>query len=131
MGTQKSTSTVGVNQSLVLGELRTESEQRLLPSGTVAMSFALTVRVPGEPTTSVPMVWYDPPQRAQQWKVGDQIVAVGVVTRRFFRGGGGLGSSTEVVVSRAQNRRHENKVASMVSAWRSSIDTICGEQFTP
>ena len=99
-----------VNLALVSGSLASEPEARSLPSGSVAMSFSLTVRKPGHKTTSVPIVWYDPPKRVNQWKPGDVVVVSGQVVRRFFRGSGGLGSATEVVVVSAQLARHTAKV---------------------
>lgn len=98
-----------LNVVLVAGQLTSEPEQRILASGSVAFSFSLTVRAPGEKTTSVPAVWYDPPQRALRWAGGDAVVVQGSVVRRFFRGGGGLGSSTEVVVQRGELGRHRAK----------------------
>ena len=102
-----------LNVVLVAGQLVNEPERRTLPSGSEALSFSLTVRVPGEKTTSIPAVWYDPPTRVDRWVPGDQLVVMGAVVRRFFRTGAGLGSATEVVVDRCELGRHQAKSASV------------------
>lgn len=107
-----------VNISLVAGTLASEPEERVLPSGTRAVSFSLTVRAAKAKTTSVPMVWFDPPKRIIQLSVGDRVVAVGSVVRRFYRSGGGLGSATEVVVANAAkvNTAASRRIIERVSA---------------
>jgi hypothetical protein len=92
---------IACNQALIIGELVTEPETRSLPGGTELLSFSLTVRRQGAQTTSVPMVWYDPPKRVQSWKLGVHIVATGSVVRRFYRAGAVTASRTEVTVDHA------------------------------
>lgn len=107
-----------LNLALIVGQLVAEPETRTLPSGSVAASFSLTVRTKGNKTTSVPAVWYDPPKRMLRWGPGEHVIASGAVVRRFFRGAGGLGSATEVVVEQAELVRHEAKTARVVArAW--------------
>ncbi len=105
----------GMNQAIIVGEMIAEPERRTLPSGTAAASFSLTVRSAGRKTTSVPIVWYDPPKRMASWKLGDMIAVRGSVVRRFFRGGGGLGSSTEVVVEQAELVRQGTKLVALLN----------------
>lgn len=130
MGTQASASsndTVGalaINHSIVVGVLVAEPERRTLPSGSVAMSFSLTVRDGATKTTSVPVTWYDPPRRTERWSVGEHIAVDGCVVRRFYRGRGGLGSSTEVVVEAAERVRHTAKVARLLARARRRLDTV-------
>lgn len=93
---------VAGNLALVAGQLATEPEFRVLPGGTELLSFSLTVRQPGEATTSVPLTWFDPPRRTRRWKVGAQVVAVGRVVRRFYKAGAITGSRTDVVVHQAE-----------------------------
>ena len=109
-----------INVVLVAGRLVHDPESRTLPSGSVAVSFSMTVRTPGEKTTSVPAVWYDPPKRVLRWSAGDDVVTQGAVVRRFFRTGAGLGSATEVVVQRGELARHLRKA----SAVRQRVETL-------
>ena len=83
------------NLAVIVGELVTDPISRTLPGGAVAMSFSLTVRSPGRATTSVPLVWYDPPARVTSWAPPRQILAIGSVVRRFYQSGGRTGSTTE------------------------------------
>lgn len=124
MGAQVSARSNGVNEACVVGQLVGEPERRVLPSGTIAMSFSLTVRSPGIKTTSVPMVWYDPPNRFDRWCIGDNIVARGPVVRRFFRSAGGLASATEVVVEKAELTRHRAKAARVLASAQRRLATI-------
>lgn len=114
----------GINQALIRGVLAKAPDSRELASGTVACSFSLTVRVEGAKTTSVPLVWYDPPKRCQSWQAGDEIIAVGAVTRRFYRGGAGLGSNTEVMVSRAELVRHRAKAARVLTSFSEALPQL-------
>jgi len=93
---------ITLNSTTIIGSLSAEPDYRILPSGVTAASFSVTVRAAGEKTTAVPVVWYDPPKRFQTWQPQDDIVISGSVVRRFYRGAGGLGSSTEVVVRRGE-----------------------------
>lgn len=93
------------NRAVIVGELVTAPESRSLPSGGEVVSFSLTVRLHGVASTSVPMVWYDPPKRVARWRVGETVVAAGSVVRRFYQAGGRVGSRTEVTVSHAYPAR--------------------------
>ncbi len=104
----------GLNLALLIGQLVADPESRTLPSGSRAVSFSVTVRTPGAKTTSVPVVWYDPPKRVMRWASGDVVIAQGSVVRRFFQTGAGLGSATEVVVQRAELIRHHGKTAALI-----------------
>jgi len=113
----------GVNLSMVSGEIVTNVDTRVLPSGVTALSFSVTVRVLDEKTTSVPVVWYDPPKAAQRWGAGDRVIVHGSVVRRFFRGGAGLGSSTEVVVKHGALIRHRSKSRAVALRAAAIIET--------
>lgn len=115
--------TAALNESTIVGRLVAEPEFRDLPSGVVAASFSLTVRAPGEKTTSVPIVWYDPPKRLNSWAVDETAVVRGAVVRRFFQTGGGLGSSTEVVVRNAELWRHRAKAAAVLTKSVRSVES--------
>lgn len=93
------------NRAIIIGELVAPPEPRSLPSGGEVVSFSLTVRLHGAASTSVPMVWYDPPKRVARWRAGESVVAAGAVVRRFYQAGGRVGSRTEVSVSHAYPAR--------------------------
>ena len=61
------------------------------------VAFEVTVRAEHEPTSSVPVVWFDPPKRAAEMDTGTLVTVTGRVRRRFFRTAGGTRSRTEVV----------------------------------
>ena len=86
-----------MNFVIVSGHLSSEPTVRDLHSGSVLVSYELTTRV-DDAAVSVPLVWFDPPQRPAVG-VGDEIRAVGSVRRRFYRTGGATQSRTEVVAS--------------------------------
>ena len=94
---------IACNQAVVIGELVQSPERKDLPSGAEVVSFSLTVRADGQKTTSVPLSWFNPPKRVDRWKVGDQIVAVGPVVRRFYQAGGATGSRTDIDVRHAES----------------------------
>lgn len=117
----------GLNQATIVGELVREPTTRVLKSGMAAVSFSLTVRLPGRASTSVPVVWYDPPARIERWQVGDIIVVLGSVTRRFFRSGGSLASATEVVVERGERAAHRAKAKALLQRADRAIGAFAEE----
>jgi len=114
----------GTNEAIISGQLVSEIERRVLPSGSVAASFSLTVRRPGEKTTSVPLCWFDPPTRIDNWTIGEMVVARGQVVRRFYRGGQGLVSATEVVVVEAHPARHRSRASKVVLGSSARLDEL-------
>lgn len=112
------------NQALIIGDLVTEPETRTLPGGAKLFSFSLTVRRPGEQTTSVPLVWYDPPKRVYRWKLGTPIVATGPVVRRFFRAGGATAARTEVTVRQAEVLTQRARSRKVIDRYGADIDEI-------
>lgn len=103
-----------LNVVVAAGRLSRPPTEVTLPSGTVMARYELTVRMPGEPATSMPVVWFDPPARARSLDGGDHVVVAGRVRRRFYRGGGALRSSTEVVADSVApaTRRPSRRAAS-------------------
>ena len=85
-----------MNVVVLRGRVSSEPNLRELGSGSVVMNIDLTTRV-NDVNTSVPLVWFDPPAKAQ-FAEGDEVCLVGTVRRRFFRSGGSTQSRTEVVV---------------------------------
>jgi len=71
-----------------------------LQSGTRLGRASLRTRA-SERTTSVPIVWFDPPAWFETLADDTDLVCVGAVQRRFFQRPGGLGSRVEVVLTHA------------------------------
>lgn len=83
-----------MNIAVVEGILSSPPRQRTLPSGSRLWIYEVTTGEAGE-RRGVPVVWLDP-SRPARLGTGDSVVAVGSVRRRFFRGGGGVASRTEL-----------------------------------
>lgn len=90
-----------LNLSIVVGRLSREPELRTIPAGAEVLSLELTVRQEGLPAESVPVSWPSPPAAAVEWSIGEEVLVVGRVRRRFFRTGGITQSRTEVVAASA------------------------------
>jgi len=99
---------MSVNVAVIRGECSRPPEVRILPSGSALALFQVTTRAERGSTTSVPVALWDPPAWIAELGAGDEIVAVGRVRRRFFRGASGTASRVEVeaaAVARAGDRR--------------------------
>ena len=82
-----------INVVIVRGVVSSEPNIRELPSGSVVTQLDITTRSDAL-TASVPVAVYD---RAVDAVKGDEVVATGHVSRRFFRAGGVTHSRTELV----------------------------------
>lgn len=94
------------NVVVLQGTLSSEPRTRVLPSGDELVSYEITTETAAG-RASAPVVWFSP-RRPPAVHEGDDVVAVGVIRRRFFRAGGGASSRTEVVadiVARSDSRR--------------------------
>ena len=63
------------------------------------------------------MAWADPPAAGLPVALGEEVVVVGRVSRRFFRSGGSTQSRTEVVAEEvipAANRPHVGRAMAVV-----------------
>jgi single-strand DNA-binding protein len=90
-----------MNIAVVMGRLSRPAESRLLESGSVLVSLQVTVDArPGVGAETVPVVCFDPPAAAGVLDVGDPVLVVGRVRRRFFQSGGTTQSRTEVVADK-------------------------------
>jgi single-strand DNA-binding protein len=101
------------NIAFVHGVLSSTPEIRTLPSGARLASLQITVRADDGPTTSLPVSLAEPPAWVEAAAVGDEVVAVGEVRRRFFRAGGATASRVELAaanVVRATDRRGAARV---------------------
>ncbi|HUR23040.1 MAG TPA: single-stranded DNA-binding protein [Acidimicrobiales bacterium] len=104
-----------MNVVVLQGSLTRPAEHRSLPSGDSLVGLEMTVPRAGEKAESVPVVWPGAPAAAADLDVGEKVVVVGRVRRRFFRSGGVTQSRTEVVadvvVQAARTKRAKNAVA--------------------
>ena len=108
-------------QNLVVlrGALAAEPQERTLPSGSVAVQFdvrtALGDAGDGAAAT-VPVSWIDPsPADRASLEVGEDVVVIGAVCRRFFRVGGATQSRTEVVAEVVVPRRRTRSARSAIA----------------
>src|SRR4051812_17654605 len=95
------------NVAIVRGTCSSPPELRVLPSEQRLAQLQLTTRVDGR-AMSVPVSFLDPPQWLEGLDIGDELVVLGAVRRRFFRAGGATASRVEIeaeVVCRARDRR--------------------------
>ena len=110
-----------MNIVVVQGVLSRAPEARQLPSGDRLGSFEVTVRTVDQPTESVPVVWFDPPDRFLRLAAGAEVVVVGRVRRRFFRTAVGTGSRTEVVASDVVPASQRKRVEKAVGGARAAL----------
>ncbi len=103
-----------MNVVVLSGRLSRPAERRELPSGDQLLGLEVTITREGERSESVPVVWHDPPARADGLDVDDEVVVVGRVRRRFFRAGGYTQSRTEVVADNVLRTRQAKQVRAAV-----------------
>ena len=104
------------NLVVVAGTVANQPTRRALRSGADVVNFDLATSIDGD-TASVPIAWHDPHDRAvASFGVGDDIIVVGSVRRRFFRVGGQTQSRTEVIVDRLVPARRTKSATSLLAA---------------
>jgi single-strand DNA-binding protein len=113
---------IGTNLALLVGTLSRPPELRALPSGAVVLGLELTVRPLDGSTDSVPVAWYDAPDEAAAWPVGEAVFVTGRTRRRFFRSGGTTQSRTEVVAATAVPLR---RTAAVRRALAAALAEVC------
>src|SRR3954467_13014728 len=111
-----------MNVVIIQGRLSRPAEERVLPSGDRLVQLELTIARPSEKAESAPVVWFDAPASALELDVDEEVVVVGRVRRRFFRGAGGTQSRTEVVAEQVVLRRHTKKVAAALERAHRLLD---------
>mgnify|MGYP001313233080 CR=1 FL=1 len=105
-----------MNIVVLEGSLSRPPAIRDLPSGDRLVTYEVTVRTPGQAAESVPVVWPAAPARAAELPVGETVVVVGRVRRRFFRTPAGTGSRTEVVAESVIPARHRKRARAATEA---------------
>lgn len=112
-----------MNVVALRGVLSRPAEERVLPSGDRLLNLELTIRPAEGPAEGVPVVWPGPPAAASTLDVGDEVVVVGRVRRRFFRSGGSTQSRTEVVADAILPARSGKRIAKLLAE---AAERVCG-----
>lgn len=103
------------NLVVLSGTVTNEPTKRTLRSGAEVVNFDVSTPL-RDGSSSVPIAWYDPTAAAlSSFEVGDDVVVIGTVRRRFFRVGGQTQSRTEVVVDRLVPARRTKSARSAVA----------------
>ena len=110
------------NVVALVGRLARPAEWRELPSGDRLVTYEVTVARPGEKAEGVPVVWLDAPAAAADHDVGERVVVVGRVRRRFFRAGGSTQSRTEVVADTVVSARQAKRARGALEKARGLLD---------
>jgi single-strand DNA-binding protein len=110
------------NVVALVGRLARPAEWRELPSGDRLVTYEVTVERPGEKAEGVPVVWLGAPAAAADHDVGERVVVVGRVRRRFFRAGGSTQSRTEVVAQTVVSARQGKRARSALEKARGLLD---------
>ena len=118
-----------LNIAAALGTITSDPVVRELPSGSALLSMSVTVRSTDSASTSLPVVWFDPPARAQRLSKGDEVLAVGRLTRRFFRAGGATQSRTELVAERIETTRAKAACRRMLNGLEGHLEATIAEGF--
>jgi single-strand DNA-binding protein len=105
------------NLVVVRGVVTSPPRTRELPSGTTVTNVEVTTRS-STSTASVPVVVHDRPVEVS---VGDEVVVVGSVRRRFFRAGGVTQSRTEVVAHRVATASRRRSVERLLADAAASL----------
>jgi len=113
-----------VNLAVVQGACSSPVEVRVLPSGSTLAVLQVTTRAPGRPATSVPVAMWGPPGWVDELDSGDEVVVLGQVRRRFFRGAGGTGSRVEVEAVALARARDRRRVQALARRARAALEEI-------
>ena len=113
------------NVVALAGHLARPASERVLPSGDRLVSFEVTIDRDGARAESVPVAWFDAPASAAGLDVGEEVVVVGRVRRRFFRTpAAGTQSRTEVLADAVVPRRQAKRVAALLAKASAQVEEI-------
>ncbi|MDQ3311270.1 MAG: hypothetical protein M3517_04080 [Actinomycetota bacterium] len=100
------------NLVIVRGIVRSEATMRELASGDTVCQFDVRVEpADGGGRADVPVSWFGAPTAPT---VGEPVVVVGEVRRRFYRAGGATRSTTDVLARHVVAQRRRARVARVV-----------------
>src|ERR1700716_4032641 len=86
-----------MNVVTLQGRLARPAAERVLPSGDRLVNLEVTTDGPDGKAETVPVAWFSAPSSAADLDADQEVVVVGRVRRRFFRGEGGPQSRTEML----------------------------------
>jgi hypothetical protein len=115
---------VSVNLAVVRGVCSRPAEVRALSSGSTLVVLQVTTRTGDDVAVSVPVVTWDPPAAVGEFDVGDVVVALGRVRRRFYRAGAVTASRVELEADLVVPARHRRKVEALVRRATAALDAI-------
>lgn len=103
-----------MNIVVLEGTLSSAPAIRTLPSGDALVTYEVTTRTADGPAASVPVVWFDPPERARTLDAGSAVVVTGLIRRRFYRTPAGTRSRTEVVADAVHPVAHRVRISRLL-----------------
>ncbi|CAN5461981.1 hypothetical protein BH23ACT3_BH23ACT3_20100 [soil metagenome] len=115
------------NLVVLRGHISSPPKQRELPSGSILLMLEVTTR---PPTASVPVVWFEPPERCgldSDTPVDTEVIVIGHVRRRFFRAAGTTQSRTEVVADTVCRVRRAREVEQVMARALDAVGAIAAE----
>jgi single-strand DNA-binding protein len=115
---------MSINLALVRGICSSPAEVRALPSGSILAVLQVTTRDTEASAVSVPVVVWDPAASVSELDVGDEVVALGRVRRRFFRTGGGTASRVEIEASQVVPARDRRRVQALLRRATSALEEV-------
>ena len=110
-----------MNMVALVGRLARPAENRVLPSGDRMVAYEITVERPGARAEGVSVVWFAAPARAGDHDVGEVVVVVGRVRRRFYQAAGATRSRTEVVADVVVPTRHAKRARAAIEGARAQL----------
>jgi single-strand DNA-binding protein len=115
---------LSVNLAVVRGVCSSPAEVRVLPSGSTLVLLQVTTRTAGDQAISVPIVAWDPPASVSEFDVGDELVALGRVRRRFFRTAGGTASRVEIEAEQVVGARERRRVQALLRRASAALEDV-------
>ncbi len=118
-----------MNIVALVGHLSRPSEPRQLPSGDHFVAYEVSARsTPEAKTDTIPVVWFGAPAHAAHLDVGEQVLVVGRVRRRFFSQGGRTQSRTEVVADLVVPTTQARRARAALVKVLARLETMKGEE---
>jgi len=112
---------------VVIGSLAKPLQVRSLPSGLSLACFDLHVLRSDQSVDTVPVALFGPGDQRPSWVVGQELLAIGRVRRRFFRTAGTAQSRTEVVAERVMALDQEPGVCSALTEVGATLSNLVEE----
>ena len=117
---------MSVNLVVVHGECSRPSDVRELESGTRLASLALRVPSDEGAATSVPVTVWSPPTWVEDLDVGDEVVVLGAVRRRFYKTGAGTGARVDVEAVAVARAGRKREISAILRKAQTALDELAG-----